>query len=143
VERRFQVATETHDVPLQGTPACLGIMLISGSHERAQAAFSLAASAASLGREVILFATNAGCRALRDDWSGVDDVGRDAAIRRLGLAGLGELREAARELGVRMLACETGLRGEDIDTRSLWLGVEVVGMATFLEAASAGQLISL
>jgi predicted peroxiredoxin len=118
-------------------------MLISGSHERAQTAFSLAASAASLGRTVVLFTTNAGCRALCDDWSGVDDVGRDAAIRRLGLAGLGEVREAARELGVRMLACEAGLKAEDIDARSLWRGVEIVGMATFLEAASAGQLISL
>jgi peroxiredoxin family protein len=121
----------------------LGILLISGTHERAQYAFALAAGAASLGRRVVVFATNAGCRALCSDWSGVDDVGRDAVIRRRGLAGLGEMREAAREVGVRMIACEAGLKAEGIKPGLLWQGVEVGGMASFLEATAAGQLISL
>ncbi len=121
----------------------LGILLISGDHERAQFAFSLAAGAAALGRNVILFATNAGCRALCTDWSGVDDVGRDAVIRRRGIAGLGEMREAAREVGVRMMACEAGLKAEGIDAASLWDGVEPGGMATFLEATASGQLVSV
>jgi len=121
----------------------LGILLLSGTHERAQYALALAAGAASLGRPVILFATNQGCRALCDDWSGVDDVGRDAVIRRRGVAGLGELREAARDLGVRMMACEAGLKAEAIEPDWLWLGVEIGGMAAFLEATSSGQLISL
>jgi predicted peroxiredoxin len=117
-------------------PHKLGILLISGTHERAQFAFSLAAGAAALGRTVVLFATNTGCRALCSDWSGVDDVGRDAVIRRRGAAGLGEL-------GVRMIVCEAGLKCEAMDPASLWEGVEIGGMATFLEAASNGQLISL
>jgi peroxiredoxin family protein len=121
----------------------LGILLISGTHERAQYAFALAAGAASLGRRVVVFAANAGCRALCADWSGVDDVGRDAVIRRRGLAGLGEIREAAREVGVRMIACEAGLKAEGITPGSLWQDVEIGGMATFLEATGAGQLISL
>ena len=121
----------------------LGILLISGSHERAHYAFSLAAGAAALGRPVLLFAANAGCRALCTDWSGVDDVGRDAVIRRRGVAGLGELREAARDIGVRLIACEAGLAAEAIERSALWDGVEVGGMATFLEASSAGQLLSL
>jgi len=120
-----------------------GILLISGTHERAQYAFSLAAGAAALGRHVVLFATNGGCRALCTDWSGVDDVGRDAVIRRHGVAGLGELRDAAREIGVRMIACEAGLKSEAIEAASLWQGVEIGGMATFLEATVSGQLISL
>jgi peroxiredoxin family protein len=121
----------------------LGILLISGSHERAQYAFSLAAGAAALGREVLIFATNAGCRALCTDWSNVDDVGRDAVIRRRGVAGLGEMRESARELGVRMIVCEAGLKSEAIPLSLLWDAVETGGMATFLEATAAGQLISL
>ena len=124
-------------------PHKLGILLISGTHERAQFAFSLAAGAAALGRTVVLFATNTGCRALCSDWSGVDDVGRDAVIRRRGAAGLGELRELAREVGVRMIVCEAGVKCEAMDPASLWEGVEIGGMATFLEAASNGQLISL
>ncbi len=124
-------------------PKSLGILLISGTHERAHYAFALAAGAAALGRHAVLFATNAGCRALCADWSGVDDVGRDAVIRRRGVAGLGEIREAAREVGVRMIACEAGLKAEGIAPGSLWQGVEISGMATFLEATASGQLISL
>ncbi len=125
------------------TGPALGILLIAGTHERAQYAFMMAAAAASLGRNVILFATNHGCRALREDWSDLDDVGRDAVIRRRGVAGLGELREAARELGVRMIACEAGMTAEGIDPTSLQEGVEVAGIATFLEAVGQGQMISL
>jgi len=123
--------------------AVLGILLASGTHDRAHAAFSLASGAAALGRAVVVFATNAGCRALCTDWSGVDDAGRDAVIRRRGVAGLGELREAARELGVRMIVCESGLKAEAIEPDLLWDGVERGGMASFLETTSAGQLIAL
>jgi peroxiredoxin family protein len=131
-------------VAIEGeTTKALGILLISGTHERAQYAFSLAAGAAALGRDVLVFATNAGCRALCTDWSNVDDVGRDAVIRRRGVAGLGEMRESARELGVRMIVCEAGLKAEAIPLSLLWDAVEVGGLATFLEATATGQLISL
>ncbi len=126
--------------PAAGT---LGILLVAGTHERAHTAFMLAAAAAAMGRHVVLFATSQGCRALREDWSELDDVGRDAAVRRRGVAGLGELRDSARELGVRMIACETGLKAETIEPASLYAGVEVSGMATFLEATAQGQMISL
>ena len=63
----------------------LGILLISGGHERAHYAFVLAAGAAAMGRRVCVFATNAGCHALLRDWSGpenaMQDAGRDAAVR--------------------------------------------------------------
>jgi predicted peroxiredoxin len=125
------------------TRRVLGILLISGTHERAQYAFSLAAGAAALGRDVVIFATNAGCRAMCSDWSRVDDVGRDAVIRRRGVPGLGEMRESAREIGVRMLVCEAGLKAEAIPLSMLWDAVEIGGMATFLDATAEGQLISL
>jgi predicted peroxiredoxin len=118
-------------------------LLISGTHERAHYAFSLAAGAASLGRSVVMFATNAGVRAFCTDWSNVEEVGRDAVIRFRGVAGLGEMRESAREVGVRMIVCEAGLKAEAIERAALWDAVEIGGMATFLEATSAGQLISL
>ncbi len=126
-----------------GPGAALGILLVAGTHERAHFAFMTAAAAAALGRRVVLFATNHGCRALREDWSELDDVGRDAVVRRRGVAGLGEMRDAARELGVRMIACEGGLRAEGMDAASLREGVEVAGLATFLDAVGQGQMISL
>ena len=87
----------------------LGILLISGTHERAHYAFMLAVGAAAIGRKVVLFATNDGCRALLRDWSSLADAGRDAAVRETGVAGLDELRDAAGELGVPLMACESGL----------------------------------
>jgi peroxiredoxin family protein len=121
----------------------LGILLLSGAHDRALYAFSLAAGAAALGRPVVLFASNQGCRALVEDWSGLEDVGRDAVIRGRGVTGFGDMREAAREIGVTLLVCETGLKAEALEDAPLMPGVTVAGIATFLEQVGDGQLISL
>jgi uncharacterized protein len=121
----------------------LGVLLISGSHERAHYAFVLAAGAAALGRPVVLFATNEGCRALLENWSGLEGATRDGVIRGRGVAGFAELRAAASELGVRMLACDAGLRAAALGNAVLLPGVEVAGVATFLEAVGSGQIVSL
>jgi uncharacterized protein len=121
----------------------LGILLISGGHERAHYAFVMAAAAAAVGREVCIFATNAGCLALMRDWSAIEDAVRDAAVQAAGVAGLDELREAAAELGVRLLVCDAGLRMAGLDSAALWRGAEVAGVPTFLSAAAGGQIITL
>ncbi len=121
----------------------LGILLISAAHERAHYAFVMASAAAAIGRPVVVFATNAGCHALCADWSGLAEAGRDAAIRAAGVAGFAELRDAARELGVRMIACEAGLRMAGIGAEALAEGVAVAGVVSFLEAVGAGQIVTL
>src|SRR6516162_3854459 len=63
----------------------LGILLLSGAHDRAHYALVLASGAAALGRQVVLFATNAGCHALFTDWSGLADAGRDHRVRAAGV----------------------------------------------------------
>ena len=102
-----------------------------------------AAGAAALGRQVVLFASNGGCRALLTDWSGLGDAGRDQRVRDAGVAGLAELREACVEMGVRLIACEAGLRAEAIQASGLLPGVEIAGVATFLSAAGAGQVMTI
>ena len=121
----------------------LGILLISGDHERAHYAFVVAAGAAAVGRPVVLFATNEGCRALLDDWSQLHNAGRDTAVQAGGVAGLGELREAAMQLNVRMIACEAGLRMAGLHGAALVAGAEIAGVTTFLEATKGGQIVSL
>ncbi|HUC19092.1 MAG TPA: DsrE/DsrF/DrsH-like family protein [Acetobacteraceae bacterium] len=121
----------------------LGILLLSGRHERAHYAFVLASGAAALGRRVVLFATNRGCLALLADCSGLADTARDTVIRDRGVAGFETLRAAAAELGVRMIACEAGLRAEALEKEPLFADVEVAGVATFLEAVGEGQFISV
>ncbi len=121
----------------------LGILLLSGAHDRAHYAFVVASGAAALGRTVVVFTTNAGCHALLTDWSALTDSGRDGRVRAAGVAGLDELREAAREMGVRLIACEAGLRVEGLNAAGLMPGVEVAGIATFLEAVGRGQIVSI
>jgi uncharacterized protein len=121
----------------------LGVLLMSGSHDRAHYAFVIASGAAALGREVIVFATNRGCQALCRDWSGLSDAGRDARIRGRGVAGLDTLRGACAEMGIRLIACEAGLRAEALDASMLLADVEVTGIATFLSAIGTGQIITI
>jgi uncharacterized protein len=130
-------------VPSESPDPTLGVLLLSGTHERAHYAFMVAAGAAALGRRVVLFATNAGCRALLHDWSGLSDAERDRRIRQSGVAGIDELREAARELGVRLIACEAGLRAEAIDPAGLLPDVEVGGLATFFAEIGTAQIVTL
>lgn len=120
----------------------LGVLLISGGHERAHYALMVATAAAAIGREVTLFATNAGCRALLADNPLLVDP-REAALAEAGVATLTELLEAAEALGLRRIACEAGLRAEGLHDPSLAPGVEVAGIVTFLAAVGAGQIVTL
>jgi len=121
----------------------LGVLLLSGAHDRAHYAFVVASGAAALGRPVVLFATNAGCHALCRDWSALSDAGRDAVIQDRGVAGLETLRDACVEMDVRMIACDAGLRAEAIDPAALLPKVELAGIATFLAAVGTGQVITV
>ena len=118
----------------------LNILLASGGHGPAHAAFTLAAGATALGRPVLVFAMGAGCRALLAE---PGDEERDALLRSRGVAGVAELRAAAVELGARLVACEAGLRGEGLDAALLLPGVEVAGVMAFLDAVRDGNVISL
>ncbi len=120
----------------------LGVLLISGGHERAHYALVLATGAAAVGRPAVIFATNAGCRLLLAGAPLAADP-REAELARRGVAGVGELLAAAGELGVRAIVCEAGRRAEALGDAALADGVEVAGVVTFLAAVGAGQIVSL
>ena len=121
----------------------LGVLLLSQAHDRAHYAFVVASGAAALGRPVTLFVTNGGCHALFSDWSSLTDAARDKQVREAGVAGLEALREACVEMGVRLIACESGLRAEGLDASRLIPKVEVSGVVTFLAAVGAGQIVTI
>ncbi len=123
-------------------PATLGVLLRSDGHEAAHYALILATGAAAVGRSVVLFATNRGCRLLLDGSPLMQDP-REALLERRGVAGIATLLEAARDLGVRCIACEAGLRAEAMEPATLAEGAEIAGVATFLSAVGAGQIVSL
>jgi peroxiredoxin family protein len=100
----------------------------------------LATTAAALGRNVVVFATDAGAAALLGEAAAGQEPAEEARRRSLGVATCAELRAAAVELGVRLIACETALRLAGIGAPRLAPGVEVAGMATLLGAA--GEIVS-
>jgi len=120
----------------------LGILLESGGHARGHYALVVAAGAAALGREVTLFATNGGCLLLAEPCPLLEDP-REAALAARGVAGIGALRAACAEMGVRRIACEAGLKAEGLEGLALAPGVEVAGIATFLAAVGEGQIVTL
>ncbi len=120
----------------------LGVLLVSGGHERAHYALVVATAAAAVGRDVVIFATNAGCR-LFESTRPLESDPREATLAERGVAGIGTLMEAAGELGIRRIACDAGLRAEAIAAESLLPGVEVAGVVTFLGAVGAGHVVTL
>lgn len=122
--------------------APLGILLLSGDHDRAHYALVMATGAAALGRDVVLFATNAGCGLLLAAPPLLHDP-REALLAARGVATIATLLEAAADLGIRRIACEAGLRAEGLAGATLAAGVEVAGVVTFLGAVGTGQVVSL
>ena len=126
-----------------GPRPALGILLLSGSYDRAHTALLMAAGAAALDRSVVLFATQGGLRALCTDWSGLDGSDADATLRARGVAGFDALREVLAPLGVRLMACESGLQATALSPQALLPQVERTGVASFLDAVGDGQLLSI
>ncbi len=133
-----------------GVTTPLGIILHAGDFSRAQYALMLASSAAAIGRPVVLFATNAGIRALlrpapdgAPGWARLEGAAHDATLQARGVPGFATLLEAVVEMGARLMVCETGLKAEALDATLLdpALGAEVTGLVTFQEAVGAGAIV--
>ena len=139
-EGRGDPSAEGVNRPRKAIP--LGILLISGGHERAHYALVLATGAAAVGRPVVLFATNQGCR-LFESARPLESDPREALLASRGVAGIATLLAAAEELGVRRIACEAGLKAEAIPPEALQPGVELAGVVTFLATLGDGQLATL
>jgi len=120
----------------------LGIILISPGHERAHYALVLATGAAALGREVILFATNAGIRLLLADRA-LEADGREAEVVATGVAGIHDLLEAARDMGVQLRVCEAGRLTEGLAEAPLLEGTVTAGVVGLLADTLGGQIITL
>jgi peroxiredoxin family protein len=133
--------------------AGLSLIVLSGEYERVHYALSMAAAALAIDKPAILFFTNQALHVLtRDDAAGPgwhrlhgDAAGRTAAQqdedrRARGVAGLAELLDACLELGVRVIACEMGLRVAGLDPADLRpeAKAQVAGLVTLYAATPAG-----
>ncbi|MBO1323635.1 DsrE family protein [Acetobacter sp. TBRC 12305] len=127
------------DLPPRG----LALVVVENGYERLHAAFMLAATAAALGQDVIVFGMGAGVAAFSRDWGGVAGFGEGEAQRaRAGVAGLAELRDAVVEMGACLMVCDSGMKAARLHPASLLDGVACVGLPSFMDrAAHARQLV--
>lgn len=129
----------------------LAIIVFSGDFERVHYALVLATAAAAIGGRATLFFTGEALLALTagDGWRRLAAAGgaigeeTDCRYRARGVAGFGELIEACGVLGVRVIACEMGLRVLGLAAADLRpdLAIEVAGAVTFLTDPAAGRLL--
>ena len=124
-------------------PSTLGILLLSGCYRRAHTALLMAAGAAALDRPVVLFATQDGLHALCRDWSALDGSEADQTFRARGVAGFAALQDTLSPLGVRLMACESGLKAIALPPEALLEQVARVGVPPFRGGGGAGQLLSI
>lgn len=114
----------------------LTVILIATKVARARAALSLALAAAALGEEVTLFAHEAAVALLAAAPRGDDD---GAALAAAGLPDRSALLGMAREAGVALIACQTGLALTGLALSDLAEGVEAGGLVSVLQ--TGGRLV--
>lgn len=102
--------------------AGIAIILARSTNEDAQAAFSLAASVASMEDPAAIFVTQGALAWLKRD------LDEDASM-------IADLRSACSEAGVRLFACSASLAQSGLESAALIDGVEIVGAPTFYRFA--------
>ncbi|MCS7065223.1 MAG: DsrE/DsrF/DrsH-like family protein [Fimbriimonadales bacterium] len=148
----------------------VSIVVFSGDLDKVLPAFVIATGAAAMGMEVSLFFTFWGLNALkkRRDLSGKGILEKmfalmtPAGTQSLGVskmnffgvgakmlrammkqkqvASLEELAEMAREMGVRIIACQMSMDVMGVTAEELWDGIEVGGVAAFLADATKSKV---
>ncbi len=147
------------------------IILFSGEMDKAFAAFTIATTAASMGRDTSIFFTFYGLKAIQKgnhtggnlmermlgviNRGGIDRIGPThfnfggigrwlfhKMMKDKGVASLVELRQTAIDLGVRFLACQTSLDVMGIKKEDLIPEVaDIVGAATYCNLALQGKTL--
>ena len=136
---------------MRQTERALVCIVHSGDYERVRFALAIAAAAAAASRRVTLFFTMGACPALlsHDGWHRLrvpdgSALAEDTNLRDKGVAGFEELRDACKDLRVRLIACDMGLRAADLSREQLDpnLGVETGGLFSLLSGEGAeAQLV--
>jgi peroxiredoxin family protein len=128
-----------------GTPKPpLALVVQSGAVDRVHYALLFAAGALAMGRDVTLFFTMAGCKALEGGGAllpaedGTSAADYDAALLAKGIAGFDELWESLEALGAKFQACDTGLLAAGITAPE---GVQVTGVVGFLGDVGANAQV--
>ena len=128
-------------------PDKLSIIVFDGRFDRVHYALVMASAAAATSRAATLFFTGHALPALAPGgWRRLqgDPEATNAGFKKKGVADFESLLEACRDLGVRFIACEMGLRAAGISEADLDrdLPIEIAGVVTFLgDAPKTGAMV--
>jgi len=169
-ERLAQLEAQMQQVREELPEDRASIIVFSGDLDKVLPAFIIATGAAAMGMHVSLFFTFWGLNALkkRRDLSGkgfleklfalMTPVGTEGLgvskmnffgigakllrtlMKRKQVASLEELAQMAREMGVRIIACQMSMDVLGLTKDELWDGIEVGGVATFLADATKSRV---
>jgi peroxiredoxin family protein len=169
-ERLSQLEAQMQQVREELPENRVSIIVFSGDLDKVLPAFIIATGAAAMGMQVSLFFTFWGLNALkkRRDLSGkglleklfalMTPVGTEGLgvskmnffgigakllrtlMKRKQVASLEELAQMAREMGVKIIACQMSMDVLGITKDELWDGIEVGGVATFLADATKSKI---
>jgi peroxiredoxin family protein len=169
-ERLSQLEAQMQQVREELPENRVSIIVFSGDLDKVLPAFIIATGAAAMGMRVSLFFTFWGLNALkkRRDLSGkgfleklfalMTPVGTEGLgvskmnffgigakllrtlMKRKQVASLEELAQMAREMGVKIIACQMSMDVLGITKDELWDGIEVGGVATFLADATKSKI---
>jgi len=169
-ERLAQLEAQMQQVREELPENRVSIIVFSGDLDKVLPAFIIATGAAAMGMQVSLFFTFWGLNALkkRRDLSGkgfleklfalMTPVGTEGLgvskmnffgigakllrtlMKRKQVASLEELAQMAREMGVRIIACQMSMDVLGLTKDELWDGIEVGGVATFLADATKSRV---
>ncbi|QCE34056.1 hypothetical protein FAI40_01150 [Acetobacteraceae bacterium] len=116
----------------------LFILLAGDDRNRAHIAFSLSLAALALGREVTIFAGGKSVRLFRKINLECD---KENCPEAEGVLCLDKLIEESLQLGIKLIACETGLFQTNLKETDLIDGVKVGGLVGLLAEVDEDKLM--
>lgn len=168
-EQIQQLQAQVDALRAQSPENRLSMVVFSGDLDRVLAAFVIASGAAASGMEVSMFFTFWGLTALRQkresrgktffqklmgwmtpvgtrglgvskmNFGGIGAKMLRTMMRQQGVPQIEEMAQMARDLGVRIVACQMSMDVMGIHKEELLDGVEVGGVATFLGDATKSK----
>jgi peroxiredoxin family protein len=168
-EQIQQLQAQVDALRAQSPENRLSMVVFSGDLDRVLAAFVIASGAAASGMEVSMFFTFWGLTALRQkresrgktffqklmgwmtpvgtrglgvskmNFGGIGAKMLRAMMRQQGVPQIEEMAQMARDLGVRIVACQMSMDVMGIHKEELLDGIEVGGVATFLGDATKSK----
>ncbi|GIV09043.1 MAG: hypothetical protein KatS3mg019_1134 [Fimbriimonadales bacterium] len=168
-EQLQQLQAQVDALRAQSPENRLSMVVFSGDLDRVLAAFVIASGAAASGMEVSMFFTFWGLTALRQkresrgktffqrlmgwmtpvgtrglgvskmNFGGIGAKMLRSMMRQQGVPQIEEMAQMARDLGVRIVACQMSMDVMGIHKEELVDGIEVGGVATFLGDATKSK----